>query len=344
MKAATPGPTPHTPSRKPTTPAYPFTTSASDPHGSIRCPKCSALGGLSASDASKNSPACWPMFTGNSWPHDRHPSEETMTTDTYLANGSEVRLFERAFRQKLPVMLTGPTGCGKTRLVEHMGLLLQRPVVTISCHDDLTSSDLVGRFMVTGGDVEWTDGPLTRAVKAGAICYLDEVVEARHDSLAILHSLTDHRRALYLDRADEVVKAPETFMLVCSYNPAYRSSLKELKPSFRQRLVTLPMRYLPVDREAEVIVAEAGIELSTARRLVACATPIPTADHAFHFEPPSTRVLVTAAQLIASGASELEAAEACILAPLSTDGAINDGLREVAVASLAPTDSSRTPH
>ena len=188
-----------------------------------------------------------------------------MTTDTYYSNGNEVQLFEQAYRQRLPVMLTGPTGCGKTRLVEHMGLLLSRPVVTISCHDDLTSSDLVGRFMVTGGDVVWTDGPLTRAVKAGAICYLDEVVEARHDSLAILHSLTDHRRALYLDRADEVVKAPETFMLVCSYNPAYRSSLKELKPSFRQRFVTLPMRYLPADREAEVIVAEAGIEPSTAQ-------------------------------------------------------------------------------
>jgi nitric oxide reductase NorQ protein len=156
--------------------------------------------------------------------------------------------------------------------------------------------------------------------------------------------LTDHRRVLFLDRADEVVKAPETFMLVCSYNPAYRSSLKELKPSFRQRFVTLPMRYLPADREAEVIVAEAGIEPSTARRLVACAAAIRTADHAFHFEPPSTRVLVTAAQLIAAGASELEAAEACILAPLSTDGAITDGLREVAVASLATADSSRTPH
>jgi nitric oxide reductase NorQ protein len=263
-----------------------------------------------------------------------------MTTDTYLANDNEVRLFERAFHRHLPVMLTGPTGCGKTRLVEHMGLLLQRPVVTISCHDDLTSSDLVGRFIVTGGDVVWTDGPLTRAVKAGAICYLDEVVEARHDSLAILHSLTDHRRSLYLDRADEIVRAPETFMLVCSYNPAYRSSLKELKPSFRQRFVTLPMKYLAPDREAEVIVAEAGILLATAQRLVRCAVAIRTADDAFHFEPPSTRVLVTAAQLIVAGATELDAAQACILAPLSADGAVTDGLREVAAASLIPVDTS----
>ena len=266
-----------------------------------------------------------------------------MTTDTYYSNGYEVKLFEQAYRQHLPVMLTGPTGCGKTRLVEHMGLLLDRPVVTISCHDDLTSSDLVGRFMVTSGDVVWTDGPLTRAVKSGAICYLDEVVEARHDSLAILHSLTDHRRSLYLDRAGEIVQAPATFMLVCSYNPAYRSSLKELKPSFRQRFVTLPMRYLPAEQEAEVVVAEANVALPSARRLVACATAIRTADEAFHFEPPSTRVLVTAGKLIAAGATELEAAEACILAPLSTDGAITDGLREVAAASLATANSSSTP-
>ncbi|AFM19076.1 ATPase family protein associated with various cellular activities (AAA) [Mycolicibacterium chubuense NBB4] len=260
-------------------------------------------------------------------------------TDTYLANGNEVQLFEQAYRRQLPVMLTGPTGCGKTRLVEHMGLLLERPVVTISCHDDLTSSDLVGRFIVTGGDVVWTDGPLTRAVKAGALCYLDEVVEARHDSLAVLHSLTDHRRALYLDRAGEVVHAPDTFMLVCSYNPAYRSSLKELKPSFRQRFVTLAMHYLPPDREAEVILAEADVALPTAQRLVRCATAIRSADEAFHFEPPSTRVLVTAAQLIAAGAGEFEAAQACVLAPLSSDGALTHGLREVAAATFTDADS-----
>lgn len=255
-------------------------------------------------------------------------------TDGYVPSGNEVRLFEQAYRQMIPLMLTGPTGCGKTRLVEHMAALLGRPVVTISCHDDLTSSDLVGRFMVTGGDVVWTDGPLTRAVKDGALCYLDEVVEARHDSLAILHSLTDHRRALYLDRAGEVVQAPDSFMLVCSYNPAYRSSLKDLKPSFRQRFATLPMSYLPADREAAVIVAESGVDAAVAQRLVHCATAIRQADDIFHFEPPSTRVLVTAAKLIASGASETDAAHACILAPLSTDGAIAEGLHEIAAASL----------
>lgn len=264
-----------------------------------------------------------------------------MGADLYHSSGNEVQLFRRAYEQHLPVMLTGPTGCGKTRFVEHMGNILGRPVATISCHDDLTSSDLVGRFMVTGGDVVWNDGPLTRAVKEGAICYLDEVVEARHDSLAILHSLTDHRRSLYLDRAGAVVQAPASFMLVCSYNPAYRSSLKELKPSFRQRFITVAMTYLPPDRETEVLVAEAGIDIEVARRLVKCASGIRNADDVFHFEPPSTRTLVTAAKLIAAGASTMEAAEVCILAPLSSDGAVADGLKELAAASLLGTEKPK---
>jgi len=261
-----------------------------------------------------------------------------MKRDTYRASGNEIALFQCAYEQRLPVMLTGPTGCGKTRLVEHMGALLQRPVATISCHDDLTSADLVGRFLVTGGDVVWNDGPLTRAIKQGAICYLDEVVEARHDSLAVLHSLTDHRRTLYLDRAGEVVEAPHDFMLVCSYNPAYRSSLKDLKPSFRQRFVTIAVSYLEPGLEAEVLVNESGIDRALARRLVKCASSLRNADDAFHLEPPSTRSLVAAARMIAAGCGELEAADACILAPLSTDGAISVGLRELAAASLTPLE------
>lgn len=257
-----------------------------------------------------------------------------MNKKFYHTNGIEVQLFRQAAAQRLPVMLTGPTGCGKTRLIEHMGEALGREVVTISCHDDLTSADLVGRFMVTGGDVIWNDGPLTRAIKEGAICYMDEVVEARHDSLAVLHSLTDHRRTLYLDRAGEIVKAPDNFMLVCSYNPAYRSSLKELKPSFRQRFVTIAMNFLPPERETDVLVVEASIDIAVARRLVQCATSIRNANDVFHFEPPSTRALVTAAKMIAAGASELEAAEVCILAPLSNDGAVTDGLNEIAAACL----------
>jgi MoxR-like ATPase len=169
---------------------------------------------------------------------------------------------------------------------------------------------------------------------------MDEVVEARHDSLAVLHSLTDHRRTLYLDRAGEVVRAPQAFMLVCSYNPAYRSSLKDLKPSFRQRFMTVAMDYLPPEREAQVLVTEANIALDIARRLVNCATSIRTADDVLHFEPPSTRVLVNAAKLVAAGATELDAAEVCILATLSNDGAITDGLRELAAATLLGADMS----
>lgn len=263
-----------------------------------------------------------------------HVTSRNIEEISYHAFGNEIETLKRAAEQRVPVMLTGPTGCGKTKLVQYLGTLLERPVVTISCHDDLTSSDLVGRFIVSNGDVIWNDGPLTRAVKSGAICYLDEVVEARHDSLAVLHSLTDHRRTLFLDRSGEEVIAPDSFMLICSYNPAYRSSLKELKPSFRQRFVTVSMNYLPPESEAKVLVSETGVDISIAKRLVNCATEIRNADSAFNFEPPSTRVLITAAKLIVCGATEMEAAENCILAPLSSEGTASDGLREIASAIL----------
>ncbi|WP_290583176.1 AAA family ATPase [Ketobacter sp.] len=268
--------------------------------------------------------------------HNEQASQGHEPNPGYQLNQNEERQFELAYQRRIPVMLTGPTGCGKTRFIEHMGARLGRPVVTISCHDDLTSSDLVGRFMVRGGDVEWNDGPLTRAVKQGALCYLDEVVEARHDSLAVLHSLTDHRRTLYLDRTGEVIVAPDSFMLVCSYNPAYRSSIKELKPSFRQRFITLAMDYLAPEQEAKVLMQETGVDAESARRLVQLAVGLRGADAALHIEPPSTRVLVAAAALVAEGAGEVEAAEICILAPLSQDGVVPSGMRELAAATLMP--------
>jgi MoxR-like ATPase len=232
-------------------------------------------------------------------------------------------------------MLTGPTGCGKTRLVEHMAELLERPLFTVSCHDDLTNSDLVGRFLVHGGDVEWIDGPLTRAVREGALCYLDEVIEARRDTLAVLHSLTDHRRSLYLDRTNERVPAAEGFLLVCSYNPASRSALKEMKPSFRQRFVSLDLDYLPEEDEAAVVVVETGVSDPVARQLVHVATALREAAHEGTFDPPSTRTLVTAASLIVEGLAPRAAIHAAILEPLFSGNVVDTGLREL-IAALLP--------
>ena len=211
----------------------------------------------------------------------------------YRESRNEKQVFAAAFEARLPILLTGPTGCGKTRLVEHMAESLERPLYTVSCHDDLTSSDLVGRFLVHGGDVEWIDGPLTRAVREGALCYLDEVIEARRDTLAVLHSLTDYRRSLYLDRVNERIPAAAGFMLVCSYNPTSRSALKEMKASLRQRFVSLDLGYLPAEDEASVVAAESGVAPPLAHQLVRMATALREAAHESHFNPPSTRTLVT---------------------------------------------------
>ncbi len=259
----------------------------------------------------------------------------TQTPPYYLPTGTEPEMFRVAHESLLPLMLTGPTGCGKTRLVEHMAAILGRPLVTVTCHDDLSSADLVGRFLVRGGDVEWIDGPLTHAVREGAICYLDEIVEARRDTLAVLHSLTDHRRTLYLDRNRETLEAPIGFMLVCSYNPSSRSTLKELKPSFRQRFVTIDLDYLPPDEEVGVICHEAGASQAVARSLVELGDALRLASDGGLHEPPSTRSLVTAAQLIAGGLAMREAIEAGIVAPLASGGPIDDGLREIVEAATS---------
>ncbi len=256
------------------------------------------------------------------------------TLPLYVAAGGEQHLFQVAHQSRLPVMLTGPTGCGKTRLVEHMAAVVKRPLITVTCHDDLTSTDLLGRFLVRAGDVQWVDGPLTKAVRSGAICYLDEIVEARRDTLAVLHSLADYRRTLYLDRTGEIIKATSDFMLVCSYNPTSRSALKELKPSFRQRFVTLGLDYLPMEAEATVVSSESTVSLEIARQLVALGNTLRSATGSGGHEPPSTRSLVIAAKLIAAGLETREAVEAAVLAPILSGGPVDEGLRELLDAAI----------
>jgi MoxR-like ATPase len=261
--------------------------------------------------------------------------EEEAPSSFYKESRNEKEVFRSAFAARVPLMLTGPTGCGKTRLVEHMAAVLERPLLTVTCHDDLTSSDLVGRFLVHGGDVEWIDGPLTRAVRTGAVCYLDEVIEARRDTLAVLHSLTDHRRSLYLDRTNERVSAADGFMLVCSYNPASRSALKEMKPSFRQRFVSLDLEYLSADDEALVVATETGVSSELAHQLVRVASALREAAHQGTHEPPSTRTLVTAARLVVEGLAPKAAIHAAILEPLFTGNVVDTGLREL-ISALLP--------
>jgi MoxR-like ATPase len=235
---------------------------------------------------------------------------------TYRPAADELDLVLQAHQARLPVMLTGPTGCGKTRLVETIATRLGRPLVTVTCHDDLTTADLLGRYLVSGGDVVWVDGPLTRAVRDGAVCYLDEVIEARHDTLAALHSLADHRRTLFLERSGETITAPESFMLICSYNPRRRGAFKELGVALRQRFVTVTLDYLDADHEAQVVAEESGVDPDTASRLVAFARLVRTMDETGLMETPSTRSLVAAARMVVAGAPERRALELAVLAPL----------------------------
>ncbi|RIK95917.1 MAG: AAA family ATPase [Proteobacteria bacterium] len=252
----------------------------------------------------------------------------------YRAVGDEIALFEAAARHRMPVLLKGPTGCGKTRFVRHMAWRLGRPLVTVACHDDLAASDLTGRFLVRGGETVWADGPLTQAVRVGAIAYLDEVVEARQDTVVVLHPLADDRRLLPLERAGELVEAHPDFQLVISYNPGYQSLAKELKPSTRQRFVALDFDFPPPDVETEIVEREAGVERGIAAGLVRLAVRVrPLRDRGLA-EAPSTRLLVHAGRLVAAGLEPRRACRVAITSALTDDPELIRTLGEIADAVL----------
>lgn len=251
----------------------------------------------------------------------------------YHPVGDEIALFEAAWRRRLPVLLKGPTGCGKTRFVEHMAWRLQRPLTTVACHDDLTTADLVGRYLIIGNETVWTDGPLTAAVRAGALCYLDEIVEARKDTTVVIHPLADDRRMLAVDKRGELLAAPDEFMLVISYNPGYQSVLKEIKPSTRQRFVALEFDYPQASVESAIVEHEGGVDAEVARRLVKLAELTRNLKGSGLDEGASTRLLVHAARLIADGIAPVAACTAAIARALSDDpemtGTLDDLVRAV---------------
>ncbi|PVV05886.1 MAG: AAA family ATPase [gamma proteobacterium symbiont of Ctena orbiculata] len=237
----------------------------------------------------------------------------------YEPVNDEITVFEAAYRNQLPVLLKGPTGCGKTRFMEHMAWRLKRPLITVSCHDDLTASDLVGRFLVKNGETLWVDGPLAAAVRAGGICYLDEVVEARKDTTVVIHPLADDRRVLPMEKVGELLEAKEDFCLTISFNPGYQSVLKDLKQSTRQRFVALEFDYPESELEKKIIQNEAAVDGEMAARLVKFAHMTRNLKGSGLDEGASTRLLVHAAKLIASGIDPVMACRACVAQALTDD-------------------------
>ncbi len=253
----------------------------------------------------------------------------------YQPQHHEVELFEHAYHNQLPLLIKGPTGCGKTRFIAHMAARLGRPLYTVACHDDLTAADLVGRHLIGDGDTYWQDGPLTKAVREGAICYLDEVVEARKDTTVVLHPLSDDRRILPIDRTGEILHAPPEFMLVVSYNPGYQSILKGMKPSTRQRFVSTRFDYPDKDTEARIIEQETQVEPEMAQALIELAQALRALkDHDLE-ESASTRLLVYAATLIHSGLDPIEACRAAIVEPLTDEQETVAALMDIVRAKLA---------
>ena len=247
----------------------------------------------------------------------------------YHPQGRECDLFETAHANGLPLLLKGPTGCGKTRFVEHMAAKLGKPLFTVACHDDLSAADLIGRYLLKGGETVWVDGPLTRAVRESGICYLDEIVEARKDVTVVLHPLTDNRRTLMIDRTGEELVAPNDFMLVASYNPGYQNVLKRMKPSTRQRFLSLTFDFPKPDLEIAVVVQQSGLDDVRARNLVRLGGHIRQLSGMDLEEGVSTRLLIYAATLMVGGMSIPHAIEAAIIEPLSDDADVQDALRDL---------------
>jgi nitric oxide reductase NorQ protein len=242
----------------------------------------------------------------------------------------EVEVFHHAYRNQLALMLKGPTGCGKSRFVEAMAAAVDRPLVTVACHDDTSAHDLLGRYLVQGGDTVWQDGPLTRAVRDGAILYLDEIAEAREDVVVVLHSLTDHRRQIFLDRRNETLTAPPEFMLVISFNPGYQRGFKELKPSTRQRFVGLTFQYPAPAIEAEIVAQESGVEMAQAQRLVTFATKVRNLQELGLSATASTRLLVHAGRLMHTGMPPRTACYVGVIEPLTDDPDVIAALQDTA--------------
>jgi nitric oxide reductase NorQ protein len=244
----------------------------------------------------------------------------------YAPVGDEVALYEAAYGARMPMMLKGPTGCGKSRFVEYMAWRLDRPLITVACNEDMTASDLVGRFLLDADGTKWQDGPLTTAARIGAICYLDEVVEARQDTTVVIHPLTDHRRQLPLDKKGEVVKAHPDFQLVISYNPGYQSLMKDLKQSTKQRFGALDFDYPEASLEATIVARESGVEVATAAKLVQIAQRARNLKGHGLDEGISTRLLVYAGQLIGQGIAPVAACTMTMVTPLTDDPDMRDTL------------------
>lgn len=247
----------------------------------------------------------------------------------YYSVGKEVERYEAAYSVRMPVMLKGPTGCGKSRFVEYMAWKLNKPLITVACNEDMTASDLVGRFLLDASGTKWQDGPLTTAARIGAICYLDEIVEARQDTTVVIHPLTDHRRQLPLEKKGEQVDAHPDFQIVISYNPGYQSMMKDLKQSTKQRFGAMSFDYPPSEMEVEIVAHETGVDAQTAEKLVQVAQRSRNLKGHGLDEGMSTRLLIYAGQLIAKGISPADACQMALVEPLTDDVDMRDTLEAV---------------